>query len=198
MRHPFRCSLVLLLITAPVAQAGMLYKCATSKGEVTIQSDPCPAGSTEVWKRDSAPAPQQTLQQVVANSVQQKPAAATVPAAPPTIAPPAPMSTPVPPPVGAGPMPPPAAPMPAPAPAAPPAMIMPPPGPPPAAASPSTITLQWHDEPETPAGQPPPPSGACDSAKAFANAVREKIWLNLTQDQMQSLYNWVLNECDQH
>jgi hypothetical protein len=26
--------------------------------------------------------------------------------------------------------------------------------------------------------------------------VREKIWLDLTQDQQQRLYNWVLNECD--
>ena len=58
------------------------------------------------------------------------------------------------------------------------------------------MTLQWHDEPEAPAGQPAP-NNACDSAKSFANSVREKIWLNLSQDQMQSLYNWVLNQCDQ-
>jgi hypothetical protein len=69
--------------------------------------------------------------------------------------------------------------------------------PPPAASTPSTIALQWHDEPETPAAQPAP-NNACDSAKAFASSVREKIWLDLTQDQSQRLYNWVLNECSQH
>src|SRR5438045_8812134 len=83
MRNIVRNNFFLLLILAPVVHAGTLYKCSDVKDAVTIQSDPCPAGSTEVWKRDSAPAPQQTLQQVVANSVQQKNGAGEVHMAPP-------------------------------------------------------------------------------------------------------------------
>jgi hypothetical protein len=237
MRNPVRNSLVLLLVVAPAAHAGMLYKCSTPKGEVTIQSDPCPAGSTEVWKRDSTPAPQQTLQQVVANAVQQQKnsgavrsaaplagmAPTTPPAASPTSAPQAPTSPPPPLPANTAVMPP-GAPLP------PPLASMPPPGTPspsvasmptspsmppaspaqfpPPASTPSTIQLQWHDEPETPTGQPdqpsqpsqpspPLPNNACDSAKAFASSLREKVWLGLTQDQMQRLYGWVMDQCDQ-
>jgi hypothetical protein len=74
----------------------------------------------------------------------------------------------------------------------------PPPAPatfPPRPSTPARIPLQWHDEPETPAGQPPA-NTACDSAKAFASSVQEKIWLGLTQDQTQRLYGWVLDQCD--
>lgn len=39
----------------PVA-AESLYKC-DAKGAVTIQSDPCPSGSTQVWQRDATPDP---------------------------------------------------------------------------------------------------------------------------------------------
>jgi hypothetical protein len=192
MRNPVRNGFFLLLILAPAVHAGTLYKCSDPKGAVTIQSDPCPAGSTEVWKRDSAPAPQQTLQQVDANTAAQK---ATPLAAPAAHAPPPPGA----PPPGAPP-PPPGAPM-APMAAPPPPTVasMPPPAAmPPPASTPSTMTLQWHDEPETPAGQPSPPNSECDSAKAFASSVREKIWLDLTEEQSQRLYNWVLNQCDQH
>ncbi len=170
------------LIVTPAAEAGMLYKCSTPKGAVTIQSDPCPTGSTEVWKRDSAPAPQPTLQQVVGNP---PPARAPKGAVAPAII--NPRSAPMPPrPPGATPSmaatPPPPAP--------PPAAFVPPPS------TPSTIPLQWHDEPETPAGQAP--NNACDSAKSFANSVNDKVWLGLTQDQEQRLYGWVMDQCEQH
>jgi len=172
------------LIVAPTVDAGMLYKCSTPKGAITIQSDPCPAGSTEIWKRDSAPAPQPTLQQVVGDTAGTRAPKGAV--APTTInSPPAPM-----PPRPPGPMHPIAATPPPPAP--PPAAFVPPPS------TPSTIPLQWHDEPETPAGQAPPPNNACDSAKAFASSVQDKIWLGLTQEQTQRLYGWVMDQCDQH
>jgi len=182
----------LLLILAPAVHAGVLYKCSDPKGAVTIQSDPCPKGATEVWKRDSAPAPQQTLQQVVANSAAQRSSGAVAPTAPVASAPRPPS------PPGAPAAPPPGAPMPPTAPT-PPAIATPPPAAaaPPPASTPSTIALQWHDEPETPAGQPAP-NNACDSAKAFASSVREKIWLDLTQEQSQRLYGWVLDQCGQH
>ena len=188
-----RISLLTLLLVAPVADAGLLYKCSSAKGAVTIQSDPCPTGSTEIWQRDSTPAPQPTLQQVVANSTQGKPQRAVEPTPRPQGAtPPAP--TMAAPPI-AGSVPPTAA---ASAPVAASPTAPPPPAPanfPPRASTPSTIALQWHDEPETPTGQPPPVN-ECDSAKAFASSVQEKIWLGLTQDQTQRLYNWVLNQCD--
>lgn len=183
-----RISVLALLLVAPVADAGMLYKCSSAKGAVTIQSDPCPTGSTEIWKRDSTPAPQATLQQVVANSAQAKPQSGLVRAPPPPGAP-----APAPPIAGSVPAP---VAMPAPiamapvAPTPPPAAMFPP-----RASTPSTMTLQWHEEPEVVPGQPPPVS-ECDSAKAFASSVQEKIWLGLTQDQTQRLYSWVLNQCD--
>lgn len=193
----------LWLLMAPAAYAGMLYKCSSVKGEMTIQSDPCPTGSTEIWKRDSTPAAQPTLQQVVADSVHAKPATAAAPATAPANAVPAatgvataPTPTPTPTPIAAtvvpAPMPAPVAVAPAPAgpPPPPPAAVFPPP-----ANQPSTIPLQWHDEPETPAGQPPV-NTACESAKLFAHSVEEKIWLGLTQDQTQRLYGWVLDQCD--
>jgi hypothetical protein len=37
--------------------AQALYKCTDAKGGVSIQSQPCPRGSNEVWKRDTAPDP---------------------------------------------------------------------------------------------------------------------------------------------
>jgi len=190
MRKRIRSGFLLLLILAPAVHAGILYKCSDPKGAVTIQSDPCPAGSTEVWKRDSAPAPQQTLQQVVANSAAQKASG--------TVAPSASASRPPPPP-GAPATPPPGAPLPPAAPPPPVIAMAPPPAAaaPPPASTPSTIALQWHDEPETPAGQPAP-DNACDSAKAFASSVNEKIWLGLTQEQSQRLYGWVLDQCGQH
>lgn len=46
-----------LLATAAIASpafAESLYKCDTD-GAVTIQSEPCPRGSTQVWKRDVTP-----------------------------------------------------------------------------------------------------------------------------------------------
>jgi len=181
MRNALRNSLIALLAVAPAVHAGMLYKCSSAKGAVTIQSDPCPTGSTEIWKRDSAPAPQPSLQQVVADSVRQAPPAAGARAAP--SAKPLPPLPPGPPPPGAM-NPPPAA-------APPPAAFMPPPN------APTTTPLQWHDVPETPAGQPAP-DNACDSAKIFANQVQEKVWLGLTRDQTQRLYGWVMDQCERH
>ena len=189
MRSPIRHRLFLAqlllapLVVAPAADAGMLYKCSTPKGAVTIQSDPCPTGSTEVWKRDSAPAPQPTIQQVIGNPPARAPKGTVAPA----VSTPPPARMPSRPP---GPMPSMAATPPPPTP--PPAAFVPPPS------TPSTIPLQWHDEPETPAGQAPPTNNACDSAKAFANSVNDKVWLGLTQDQEQRLYGWVMDQCEQH
>lgn len=47
-------ALCCLVPAAPVA-AESLYKCTDKDGAVSILSVPCPAGSTQVWKRDATP-----------------------------------------------------------------------------------------------------------------------------------------------
>jgi hypothetical protein len=49
-----RSVILLLLVLSPLAAAESLYKC-DANGAITIQSDPCPSGSTEVWRRDATP-----------------------------------------------------------------------------------------------------------------------------------------------
>lgn len=68
-RRPMRLALaaVALLAIAPVAFAGktaQLYKCVSAAGVISIQSDACPAGSTQAWRRDAAPEPVPTPEQV--------------------------------------------------------------------------------------------------------------------------------------
>ena len=40
-----------------------LYKCVDAKGVVSIQSNPCPAGSTQTWRRDAQHVPPLTPEQ---------------------------------------------------------------------------------------------------------------------------------------
>lgn len=49
---------IALLAATPVVAAD-LYKCIDAKGLVSIQSKPCATGSTQVWKRDANPQPDQ-------------------------------------------------------------------------------------------------------------------------------------------
>jgi hypothetical protein len=58
---------LLLLLAAPAVSAQSLYKC-DAKGAITIQSDPCPAGSTEVWRRDATPETSPTQEQLSARA----------------------------------------------------------------------------------------------------------------------------------
>jgi hypothetical protein len=46
--------LFLALLVPSLAAAESLYKCDAA-GAVTIQSEPCPKGSTQVWQRDATP-----------------------------------------------------------------------------------------------------------------------------------------------
>lgn len=39
---------------SPVWADAVLYKCVSDKGAVSITSAPCPAGSKQAWKRDTA------------------------------------------------------------------------------------------------------------------------------------------------
>ena len=65
-------AVMLLFVLAPgSALAQSLYRCVTPAGAVSIQSDPCPAGSTQVWKRDATPEPERTPEQLAAIAAQQ-------------------------------------------------------------------------------------------------------------------------------
>lgn len=67
MRILFPLALLTLALAAPsavqAAEKTYLYKCSDPAGVISIQSDPCAKGSTEVWKRDTAPEPTPTPEQ---------------------------------------------------------------------------------------------------------------------------------------
>ena len=57
--------LCLALLSTPVALAdkNMLFKCVTAAGVTSIQSDACPAGSIQAWRRAATPEPAPTPEQ---------------------------------------------------------------------------------------------------------------------------------------
>jgi hypothetical protein len=93
-----------LLLAPGVVQAGSLYKCTDARGQVSIQSSPCPKGSTQDWKRDAAaeaaPTPEQSSARIAQRQRESEEArqlalsAGTL--APPPAAPPAPVAPPPP------------------------------------------------------------------------------------------------------
>lgn len=56
------------LCVAPAARAEALYRCEDGKGAVSIQSEPCPKGMTQVWKRETAPDPEPTPEALAAQA----------------------------------------------------------------------------------------------------------------------------------
>jgi hypothetical protein len=56
--------LALLVAPGAFAASNLLYKCVTAAGVTSIQSVPCPKGSTEAWHRDATPEPPPTPEQV--------------------------------------------------------------------------------------------------------------------------------------
>jgi hypothetical protein len=158
-------ALACLAAAAPAAHAAtatkpaMLYKCVAASGVTSIQSSPCPAGSTTEWKRDTAreapPTPEQAAQAEARRLRNQQEVrelsaqverrlkaqdAATVEAAP------------------------------------------------------------VAEEAAEPVVEPVAPSinpdlQACQDAQAFANDVREKAWLGLSDEQVRRLFQWVAQQC---
>lgn len=57
------CATLLWAPAALAASKNLLYKCVDAAGVVSIQSVACPAGSTQVWKRDATPEPAMTPEQ---------------------------------------------------------------------------------------------------------------------------------------
>lgn len=60
--------LIALLLASPIAAAEALYKCTDPKGAVSIQSEPCAQGSTQVWKREATPDPSPTPEELAARA----------------------------------------------------------------------------------------------------------------------------------
>ena len=60
--------LVLPLLAAGPAAAESLYKCTDKQGAVSIQSEPCPAGSTQAWKRDATPEAGPSVEELAARA----------------------------------------------------------------------------------------------------------------------------------
>ena len=63
LRALLLCAALLSMPTAFAADKNMLYKCVDATGVVSIQSEPCPKGSTQAWKRDATPEPPLTAEQ---------------------------------------------------------------------------------------------------------------------------------------
>lgn len=59
--------LCLSCLAAPAA-AESLYRCEGEKGEVSIQSDPCPRGMRQVWKREVTPDPEPSPEELAARA----------------------------------------------------------------------------------------------------------------------------------
>lgn len=60
--------LAALLVASPLAAAEALYKCSDAKGAVSIQSEPCAKGSTQVWKREATPDPAPSPEELAARA----------------------------------------------------------------------------------------------------------------------------------
>lgn len=146
------CCLLLSLFAVTPAWASSLYRCVAADGAESIQSDPCPKGSKQVWKRDATPQTEPTPEQVAAQLARREREAADAqalarmagtlrePAPPPPPAPVAPVATPV------------------------------------------------ESTPEI-------PKGPCRRAHEFADAVRGKDWLEMRDDQLRRLDDWVAGQC---
>lgn len=168
-------ALAAVCLAAPAADGRVaearhqLYKCVDAAAVTSIQSSPCPAGSTTVWKRDAPPevstpegnaqaeARRQRDQQTVrelSQQVERIQKAAEASAAPPDASP---------------------------APAA--------------SAAPTAPTGDAAVAAAAAAPTPNPDLQACRDAQAFADAVREKEWLGLSDDQVRRLFGWVAIQC---
>lgn len=60
--------LAAMLVASPLAAAEALYKCTDAKGFVSIQSEPCAKGSTQVWKREATPDPAPSPEEMAARA----------------------------------------------------------------------------------------------------------------------------------
>jgi hypothetical protein len=142
--------LAALLMASVGVQASTLYKCASANGVDSIQSDPCPKGSTQVWKRDATPEAPPTPEQMAAQQARRDREAADARA----LSQVAGTARPDP-------------------------VAMAPPTPAPIVAVPVVEN----------------PKGPCRRAHEFSADVRAKDWLEMRDDQLRRLDDWVAGEC---
>lgn len=142
--------LAVLLLTPVGAHAATLYKCVSATGMDSIQSDPCPKGATQVWKRDATPELPPTPEQMAAQLARRDREAADARAL-------------------------------------------------------SQVAGTARRDPVA-AAPPPPvpveatpvvdaPKGPCRRAHEFATDVRAKEWLEMRDDQLRRLDDWVAGQC---
>lgn len=58
------CCFALQVAPPAMAAKNVLYKCVSAGGVTSIQSVPCPSGSTEAWHREAVPEPPPTPEQI--------------------------------------------------------------------------------------------------------------------------------------
>lgn len=143
------CLFLLSAFSSP-AWSSSLYRCLGADGNESIQSEPCPKGSKQVWKRDATPQADLTPEQIATLQARRDREAAdaralartagTLRETPPVAAPPPPVAAPV---------------------------------------------------VETPES----PKGPCRRAHEFADAVRAKDWLEMRDDQLRRMDDWVAGQC---
>ncbi|KAA2283964.1 hypothetical protein [Arenimonas fontis] len=63
--------LVLLGAVPAASPAASLYKCEGEKGAVSIQHEPCPRGTRQVWKREVRPEPEPGPEELAARAAAQ-------------------------------------------------------------------------------------------------------------------------------
>ena len=167
-------SVLALPAAAAAEETKVLHKCIDAKGVSSIQANPCPKGTTQVWKRDAQTEPKQTAADVAAararearaeqEVVQQSAVLQRQMQPQPVIAPAPPAS--------------------------------PPPGSHQAGATnPPEGSHMAPVAVEEPRNAPPLTLNNCQNAQAFATAVREKTWIGLTDDQMKRIFGWVADQC---
>lgn len=155
MKNPRDLSLLLMLFAfATPTAASSLYRCVGADGSESIQSQACPKGSKQVWKRDATPQAEPTPEQVASQQARREREAADarelarlagtlrVDAPPPAAPPPTPAPAPV----------------------------------------PAVETAEM-------------PKGPCRRAHEFSDAVRDKAWLEMRDDQLRRLDDWVAGQC---
>ena len=149
----FRAAVIgLLFLLASIAHAanGVLYRCAGANAAVSIQSEPCPQGTTQVWKHDTIPDPALTSEQLAAAEARRQKdteAARTL----------------------------------------------------------SLMAGTTRETPPVPVAPPPPviatpviaepPKGPCRTAHELADSIRDKPWLEMTDNQLRRLDDWIAQQC---
>lgn len=141
-----------LLLATVGAQASTLYRCMSPTGVDSIQSDPCPKGTTQVWKRDATPELPPSPEKIAAQQARREQEAADARA----LSQVAGTARPVP------------------------VTVAPPP--------PAPVVVAPVASVET-------PKGPCRRAHEFSADVRAKGWLEMRDDQLRRLDDWVAGEC---